>query len=177
MKILPRSAFGQTVLLIGVLLLINQVVSYISIAVYILQPNSQQINQLLAKQIRAVFIDVDDPTLRPAMAEAFHRETGIGVYREKRALQLGLSDAVRYPFKSNEMSALLGGPAEVRISQGDEYLFWIRPPQAPNWWVKIPLLGLEEENFSPLVIVLIILGVLSVAGGWLFVRQINRPSN
>jgi len=175
MKILPRSAFGQTVLLIGVLLLINQVVSYISIAVYILQPNSQQINQLLAKQIRAVFIDVDDPTLRPAMAEAFHRETGIGVYREKKALQLGLSDAVRYPFKSNEMSALLGGPAEVRISQGDEYLFWIRPPQAPNWWVKIPLLGLEEENFSPLVIVLIILGVLSVAGGWLFVRQLNRP--
>jgi len=175
MKILPRSAFGQTVLLIGVLLLINQVVSYISIAVYILQPNSQQINQLLAKQIRAVFIDVDDPTLRPAMAEAFHRETGIGVYREKKALQLGLSDAVYYPFKSNEMSALLGGPAEVRISQGDEYLFWIRPPQAPNWWVKIPLLGLEEENFSPLVVVLIILGVLSVAGGWLFVRQLNRP--
>ncbi|NQZ82302.1 MAG: two-component system sensor histidine kinase EnvZ [Colwellia sp.] len=175
MKILPRSAFGQTVLLIGVLLLINQVVSYISIAVYILQPNSQQINQLLAKQIRAVFIDVDDPTLRPAMAEAFHRETGIGVYREKKALQLGLSDAVRYPFRSNEMSALLGGPAEVRISQGDEYLFWIRPPQAPNWWVKIPLLGLEEENFSPLVVVLIILGVLSVAGGWLFVRQLNRP--
>ncbi|MFT5756226.1 MAG: two-component system osmolarity sensor histidine kinase EnvZ [Alteromonadaceae bacterium] len=175
MKILPRSAFGQTVLLIGVLLLINQVVSYISIAVYILQPNSQQINQLLAKQIRAVFIDVDDPKLRPAMAEAFHRETGIGVYREKRAMQLGLDDAIQYPFKSNEMSILLGGPAEVRISQGDEYLFWIRPPQAPNWWVKIPLLGLEEENFSPLVVVLMILGVLSVAGGWLFVRQLNRP--
>jgi two-component system osmolarity sensor histidine kinase EnvZ len=36
-------------------------------------------------------------------------------------------------------------------------------------------LGLEEENFSPLVVVLIILGVLSVAGGWLFVRQLNRP--
>ncbi len=175
MKILPRSAFGQTVLLIGVLLLINQVVSYISIAVYILQPNSQQVNQLLAKQIRAVFIDVDDPKLRPAMAEAFHRETGIGVYRESKAMQLGLRDAIQYPFKSNEMSVLLGGPAEVRISQGDEYLFWIRPPQAPNWWVKIPLLGLEEENFSPLVVVLIILGVLSVAGGWLFVRQLNRP--
>jgi len=175
MKILPRSAFGQTVLLIGVLLLINQVVSYISMAVYILQPNSQQINQLLAKQIRAVLIDVDDPMVRSAMADAFQRETGIGVYREKRALQLGLKSAIHYPFKSKEMSLLLGGPAEVRISQGDEYLFWIKPPQAPNWWVKIPLLGLEEENFSPLVVVLIILGVLSVAGGWLFVRQLNRP--
>lgn len=65
MKILPRSAFGQTVLLIGILLLINQVVSYISIAIYILQPNSQQINQLLAKQVKVVFIEIDDPSLSP----------------------------------------------------------------------------------------------------------------
>jgi two-component system osmolarity sensor histidine kinase EnvZ len=73
------------------------------------------------------------------------------------------------------MSFLLGGPAEVRISQGDEYLFWIRPPQSPNWWVKIPLTGLEEENLYPLLVILAILGVVSVAGGWLFVRQLNRP--
>ncbi len=175
MKVLPRSAFGQTVLLIGVLLLVNQVVSYISIAIYILQPNAQQVNQLLAKQVRAVFIDIDDPILRPAMAEAFHKETGIGVYRENMAMRLGLEHATHYPFRSEEMSLLLGGPAEVRISQGDEYLFWIRPPQAPDWWVKIPLTGLEEENLYPLLGVLVILGVLSVAGGWLFVRQLNRP--
>ena len=175
MKILPRSAFGQTVLLIGVLLLINQVVSYISIALYIIQPNSQQINQLLAKQVKVVFIDVKGAVLSPTMAEAFHKETGIGVYREVDALKLGLRDAVHYPFRSTEMSALLGGPAEVRISQGDEYLFWIRPPQAPTWWVKIPLLGLKEPNLSPLIFVLMILGILSVAGGWLFVRQLNRP--
>jgi two-component system osmolarity sensor histidine kinase EnvZ len=73
------------------------------------------------------------------------------------------------------MTLLLGGPAEVRISQGDEYLFWIRPPQAPDYWVKIPINGLEEENFSPLIFVLMILGALSVMGGWLFVRQLNRP--
>jgi two-component system osmolarity sensor histidine kinase EnvZ len=41
--------------------------------------------------------------------------------------------------------------------------------------VKIPLLGLEDANFSPLVFFLGIIGVLSVAGGWLFVRQLNRP--
>ncbi|WP_441003788.1 two-component system sensor histidine kinase EnvZ [Pseudocolwellia agarivorans] len=175
MKVLPQSAFGQTVLLIGVLLLVNQVVSYISIAIYILQPNAQQVNQLLAKQVKAVFIDIDDPVLRPAMAEAFHKETGIGVYRENVAMQLGLQHAIHYPFRSEEMSFLLGGPAEVRISQGDEYLFWIRPPQSPNWWVKIPLTGLEEENLYPLLVILAILGVVSVAGGWLFVRQLNRP--
>ncbi|SEL38913.1 two-component system, OmpR family, osmolarity sensor histidine kinase EnvZ [Colwellia chukchiensis] len=175
MKILPRSAFGQTVLLIGVLLLINQVVSFISMSIYIIQPNAQQVNQLLAKQVRVVFIDIEDEALSPAMGEAFQRETGIGVYREEAAMQLGLQNAVYYAFRSKEMSNLLGGPAEVRISQGDEYLFWIRPPQAPDYWVKIPINGLEEENFSPLILVLMILGILSVMGGWLFVRQLNRP--
>mgnify|MGYP005986811749 FL=1 len=175
MKVLPRSAFGQTVLLIGFLLFVNQVVSYISFALYVIEPNQQQINQLLAKQIRVVFIDLNDARLSPKMAEAFHHETGIGVYREKDAVKLGLAAAGYYPYRSEQMSELLGGPAEVRISQGDEYLFWIRPPQAPNLWVKIPLLGLEEANFSPLIFFLGIIGVLSVAGGWLFVRQLNRP--
>lgn len=175
MKILPRSAFGQTVLLIGFLLFVNQVVSYISFALYVIEPNQQQINQLLAKQVRVVFIDIKDARLSPKMAEAFHRETGIGVYRESDALALGLASAGYYPYRSEQMSELLGGPAEVRISQGDEYLFWIRPPQAPNLWIKIPLLGLEEANFSPLIFFLGIIGVLSVAGGWLFVRQLNRP--
>ncbi len=175
MKVLPRSAFGQTVLLIGFLLFVNQVVSYISFALYVIEPNQQQINQLLAKQVRVVFIDIKDARISPKMAEAFHRETGIGVYRESQALKLGLGSAGYYPYRSDQMSALLGGSAEVRISQGDEYLFWIRPPQAPNLWVKIPLLGLEEANFSPLIFFLGIIGVLSVAGGWLFVRQLNRP--
>ncbi|MDP7591427.1 MAG: two-component system sensor histidine kinase EnvZ [Litorilituus sp.] len=175
MKILPRSAFGQTVLLIGFLLFINQVVSYISFALYVVQPSQQQINQLLAKQVRVVFIDIKDARLSPKMAEAFHRETGIGVYRERDALKLGLASAAYYPYRSEQMSTLLGGHAEVRISEGDEYLFWIRPPQAPSLWVKIPLLGLEEASISPLIFFLGIIGLLSVMGGWLFVRQLNRP--
>ena len=76
MKILPRSAFGQTILLIGVLLLINQAVSLVTIMVYYVQPQSDQVDQLLAKQVRVVFLDVKDPVLTPAMAKAFNQETG-----------------------------------------------------------------------------------------------------
>ena len=175
MKILPRSAFGQTVFLIGFLLFINQIVSYASFAHYVFEPHQQQINQLLAKQVRVVFIDIEDESLSPKMAKAFHQETGIGVYREKDALELGLASAAYYPYRSEQMSLLLGGPAEVRISAGDEYLFWIRPPQASHLWVKIPLLGMAKNSFSPLIFFLVIIGLLSVIGGWLFVRQLNRP--
>lgn len=175
MKILPRSAFGQTVLLIGFLLLINQVVSYLSVAIYVIKPNLEQINQLLAKQVKVVFIDGGNSKFNPKLAEAFHQETGIGVYREQDALMLGLAEASYYPYLSMQMSELLEGEAEVRISQGEEYLFWIRPPQAPSLWVKIPLHGLDEASFYPLIFYLVLIGVLSVAGGWLFIRQLNRP--
>ncbi|NQZ25772.1 MAG: two-component system sensor histidine kinase EnvZ [Colwellia sp.] len=175
MKILPRSAFGQTVLLIGFLLFINQIVSYISFAIYVFDPHQQQINQLLAKQVRVVFIDIDDAKLSPKMAKAFHNETGIGVYREEDALKFGLASAGLFPYRSEQMSLLLGGDAEVRISDGNEYLFWIRAPQAPHLWVKIPLVGMERGNFNPLIFFMVVIGLLSVMGGWVFVRQLNRP--
>jgi two-component system osmolarity sensor histidine kinase EnvZ len=175
MKILPRSAFGQTVLLIGFLLFINQVVFYGAFTVYVFEPHQQQINQLLAKQVRVVFIDIEDAKLSPKMAAAFRNETGIGVYYEKDALQLGLAESIYYPILSERMSVLLGGPAEVRISFQDEHLYWIRAPQASTLWVKIPLLGTEQSNYSPLIIFLAIIGLLSVVGGWIFVRQLNRP--
>ena len=175
MKILPRSAFGQTVLLIGFLLFINQIVSYISFAIYVFDPHQQQINQLLAKQVRVVFIDIDDAKLSPKMAKAFHNETGIGVYREEDALKFGLASAGLFPYRSEQMSLLLGGDAEVRISDGNEYLFWIRAPQAPHLWVKIPLVGMERGNFNPLIFFMVVIGLLRVMGGWVFVRQLNRP--
>ena len=56
-RFLPRSAFSQTVLLIGSLLLINQLVSYWSVAVYFIKPSYEQINQLIARQINILFVD------------------------------------------------------------------------------------------------------------------------
>jgi two-component system osmolarity sensor histidine kinase EnvZ len=176
MKIFPRSAFGQTVLLIGFLLLINQVVSWVSMVYYIIQPNTQLTNELLAKQVRVVLIDIDDDLLRESFLTSFKDKTGIEVYRESDALSSGLAEATYFAHRSKEMSHLLNGNAEVRVTQGgEEYIYWIRAPQAPNYWIRIPLSGLEEANFTPLTVVLMFLGLLSVIGGWLFVRQLNRP--
>ena len=175
MKILPRSAFAQTLLIITVLLAINLIMTFIAVSLSIIQPNAQQVNQLLAKQIRVVFIDIGEESLSPALGNAFAKATHIGVYREDAAMKLGLENAVYYKFRSAEMSKLLGGPTEMRISQGDEYLFWIRAPQAPNYWVKIPIEGFEEEFLSPLFMTLSVFGVISLATGWFFIRQLNRP--
>lgn len=177
MRVLPRSAFGQTVFLIGLLLLINQLVSYLSVAFYVIKPTTQQINHLIAKQIKVVFIDVGhtQSVLSTELTSRFQQATGIEVYTEQQALHQGLEQAIYYGYFSDLMSRELGGPAEVRVAQGDTYAFWVRPPQAPHYWVKVPLTGLDETDFSPLTFYLLMIGVLSVGGGWLFARQLNRP--
>ena len=174
MRFLPKSAFGQTVLLIGILLLINQIVSLLSVTYYFVQPNVQQINNLLANQVKLVFIeDIDhqDPELR----QRFFTATGMRVYNQSEALKQGLEQAIPYQFWSRQMSQSLGGQAEVRITPGEPYLYWINPPQDPDVWVTIPMNGLNEADISPLTIYLLVIGILSVAGSWIFVRRLNRP--
>lgn len=177
MAVLPRSAFGKTVFLIGFLLLINQLVSYFLVAVYVIQPSLQQINHLIAKQIKVVFIDVGKPgeRLPTELIVKFREATGIEVYSEAQALANGLDQAIYYPFFSDQMSRELGGHTEVRIEQDNLFAFWVRPPQAPQFWIKVPLTGLNETDFSPLQIYILLIGFLSVAGGWWFARQLNRP--
>ena len=177
MRILPRSAFGKTVFLIGFLLLINQLVSYFLVFVYVIQPSLQQINHLIAKQMKVVFIDVGytDAVLSEQLTRRFQQATGIEVYTEPQARLHGLDDAVYYQSFSEQISRELGGAAEVRIEQNMSFVFWVRPPQAPQYWVRVPLTGFNETDFKPLQIYILLIGFLSVAGGWWFARQLNRP--
>lgn len=175
MKLVPRSTFSQTMLVVIVVLVFNQIISLVTLSSYIIEPSSQQVNQLLAKQIRVLFIDIKLSKSHEKMVGAFHRATGIGLYSEAHALTLGLSDAIYYPFRSQEMSKLLGGEAEVRIASGIEYQFWIKAPQAPEYWIKIPLSELKTVNFIPLIILLLTFAILSFLGIWFLVRHMNKP--
>lgn len=173
---LPKSAFGQTVLLIGTLLLLNQVVSYLTVAFYVIKPSYEQISYLIGNQIKLVFIDNEAREELPEeVAERFFNATGIEIYSFESASQHGLEKASYYGFISELMSEVLEGPTEVRIDQGESYLVWVRPPQAPHLWLKVPMKQIEEAAASPLPFYLVVIGILSVVGGWLFARQLNRP--
>jgi two-component system osmolarity sensor histidine kinase EnvZ len=178
-RLLPRNAFSQTVVLIGSLLLINQLVSYWSVAVYFIKPSYEQINQLIARQINILFVDgVDVGREHLSMVDALNakvRDDGMTVYNLKQAREAGLDKATYYGFLSEQMSVYLGGEAEVRFSQGEKLDVWIRPPQAPTIWIKVPLTGINESDLSPLTLYLLVIGALSVAGGWLFARNQNKP--
>lgn len=179
LRFIPRSAFSRTVLFIGILLLINQVVSYITVALYVIKPSYQQINQLIARQVNLLFVDGIDIgrehlTIVDALNAKVH-DDGMQVYNQQQAREAGISQATYYSFWSAQMSQYLGGDAEVRVTHGDVLDIWIRPPQAPSVWIKVPLTGQSVSALSPLTLYLLVIGALSIAGGWWFARQQSRP--
>jgi two-component system osmolarity sensor histidine kinase EnvZ len=174
MMFLPKSAFGQTVLLISILLLINQIVSLVSVTFYFVSPNVQQINNLLATQIKLVFVeDIDSQT--PKLDPRFYQTAGMQVYNQSEAIKNGLEQATPYQSWSRQISDSLGGEAQVRITHGEPYLYWINPPQNPDIWITIPMVGLGQGDGSPHLVYLLMIGILSVGGSLIFVRRLNRP--
>lgn len=167
-------------LLIGILLLINQVVSYLSVTYYFIRPSYQQINSLLATQVKSLLakdmLNADQFTL-----SEYAKLTHIRILDQNDALKSGLQHATYYGFMSSQVANELRQQADVRIStpmDGSEdapYLVWIALAKYPDKWIAIPISGLSEANISPLTMYLMVIGILSVAGGWLFVRRMNRP--
>ncbi|MCF6435473.1 two-component system sensor histidine kinase EnvZ [Pseudoalteromonas sp. MMG022] len=176
MSLFPRSAFGQTVFFVGGLLLLNQIVSYITVTLYVFKPTFEQVNLMLAKQVKTVFIDWEDGVeTNDELSNKFFEITGIEVMTQRQAYINGLDRAKEYSLLSKSMSEQLNGSARVRISQGDPIVYWVEAPQAPGYWVRVPLTGLSETKLEFLVFYLSSIGFLSVLGGWWFARHLNRP--
>lgn len=181
MRIIPQSAFAQTVMLIGILLLINQIVSYLSVTYYFIQPSYQQINSLLATQVKSVLAN-DLLVSQEKQRQRYFERTSVKILDSSQAKLEGLNNAVYYSFISSQVSQQLNQLADVRIStvsqQSDTsapYTVWIALSRYPDTWIAIPITGLNEANISPLTMYLMVIGILSVAGGWLFVRRMTRP--
>ncbi len=178
-QFLPRSAFSQIFLLIACLLLINQIVSYVTVAFYFIKPTYQQINQLIAHQVNFLFydgvtIDRDNLTVVDALNNKI-RQDDMKVFNLQQAQRAGVERATYYSTLSAQMSEYLGGNAEVRVDQGKHFYIWIKPPQEPSIWIRVTLTSFNEYELSPLTLYLVVIGALSVLGGWLFARQQNRP--
>lgn len=171
---MPSSTFGQTALLIGILLFINQLLSYLSITHYFISPSYQQINQLIANQVNSlVLYNIDEMTTEQKWS--LQDSTGIRFHDEVSAMHAGLTNATYYGFMSGQVSDRLGQTTDIRINTTSEYVVWIKPSSRPELWISIPLEGAHEKSLSPLTMYFIVIGVLSVTGGWLFVRRLNRP--
>ncbi|CAB0150623.1 Osmolarity sensor protein EnvZ [Pseudidiomarina piscicola] len=182
MRILPRSAFARTVALIALLLLINQVVSYVMVGLYVVKPTMQQISSVVAKQVQGVIVldqwlashEMSNVEKR-ALAERYTQAVGMDGFTSDEAIENGLEQATTYSFLSEQMSQQLAATTEVRISQDANYYVWIRTESLAGYWMRIKLDNFDEARFSPLLFYLLLIGGLSVLGGMLFTSWQNKP--
>lgn len=175
-SLLPRSTFGRITFLIGALLLINQFISYYSISVYVVQPFMRQTMHLTAMQARLPELEAK-PVSDVVWLIEHYRTRGVEAFGESEAGEKGLHQALHYNSLSRELNDALGPdlPSEVRIEDSAMPAYWVRSPYNASVWLRVPMPSQDDAYPPPLVIYLSVISLLSLAGGWIFARNISRP--
>lgn len=175
----PRSSFSQIFILLGSLLLINQLVSYTTVAIYFIKPSYEQINQLVAYQVKFIFDDINTHSLeQQQFVQTINKKIeneDMHAYTLEEAELAGLNKTTAAHTLSKQMSAYLGKKTEVRVRYGDAFQLWIKPSHTPSIWLKLTLSHFNEAKLSPLTFYLLVIAILSVIGGWIFAKQQDKP--
>lgn len=132
MKLFPKSAFARTVALLALVLLINQLVSYVMVSNYVVRPSIEQINELVAKHIRTMFIPRQHSAETERELMSYYTEaTGIEVFNDTEAEQQGLGNSTYYGYLSDDMSDMLGGRHKFGLLRGRSFTFGSSRPVRP----------------------------------------------
>lgn len=172
----PRTAFARTIFLIAFVLIVNQAVSYLMIAVYVVKPGVQQIVYLIGGNLQTrALLDRVEGAEGVQLLRDYEAMGGAQRMSTEQANEQGLSLATDYQFLADELSYVLNEPVEVRVAGHDATYFWVRRDAEANIWYRVLLTEIDDRTLSPLVFYLFLIGTLSVLGGILFARWLNRP--
>lgn len=177
-----KSTFARTLLLLASLLIASQVFSYLAVFNYALLPSLQQFNRILAYEVRLML--AEDVTLEDGknvhLGQPLRRQLleqlGVSIHDENDPDMREFYQASPVEFLSEEMSRELNSPTEVRLILGaDSYVLWMKTEAMPEFYMRIPLSELQEEDFAPLFRNSLFIALLVILGGWAFIRIQNRP--
>lgn len=168
-------------MLVGVLLLINQWVSYLSISWYVAQPSMKQLVQLLASDVKTA-MSMQDLEIEGKMTQ----EVRLEIMNEQRIQMIStrmgepkkLREARLYTVLTSQLAESLGVPeenTEMRVEESDKIYYWIKSPKHTNVWFRIAMDPFEGFYIHPPIVYFTVILLLSLLGGWIFTRQISRP--
>ncbi len=179
-RLLPRSTFARTLLMMVVLLLICMLTTYMAVMNFAIRPTVSQFNRMVAYEIKlAAKIDKQaSPHVRQILRNELAADLDIQLYTEQEAMKMGLANAGHYPFLDREFSRLFNKQVDVRLETGSEFfVLWLHDPTDADsdLWSRIPLIELRQEAFAPLFRYIFAIFLLILAGAWVFIRLQNRP--
>ncbi|AOE49015.1 two-component system sensor histidine kinase EnvZ [Kangiella sediminilitoris] len=181
MRILPKTAFGRIAFLVGVLLLINQWVSYLTISWYVAQPSMKQLVQLISSDVKTA-LTMQDLELEGKMSNEVRVEIMADQRIQMISTRMGepkqLREARLYTVLTSQLAESLGvaeDSTEMRVEESDQIYYWIKSPRHSNVWFRIAMEPFEGFYIHPPLVYFTAILLLSLLGGWIFTKQISRP--
>ncbi|NVK22858.1 MAG: two-component system sensor histidine kinase EnvZ [Kangiellaceae bacterium] len=177
MRILPKTAFGRIALLVGFLLIINQLVSYLSISWYVAQPSMKQLVQLLSSDVKTA-LAMQHEGVPQEFREQILEQQRVQFVSTRMGEPRQLREAKPYSFLTEALASSLGVAeerTEMRVEESDKIYYWIKSPEHSNVWLRIATEPFEGFYIHPPIVYFSVILLLSLLGGWIFTKQISRP--
>lgn len=168
--LLPRSFFARTILLVLVVTLFSKLLTM----VYLLSNEDllvdRQYSHGAAMLIRAYWASGPDAR---ADIEAM---TGVALVPANEVPP----GEVHWPYSgvfTNQLRDELGDRTQVRVRIQGEPALWVSQPGYRDQWLKVPIYAhpLRGQRIWMVFTWMLLIGMLSTAAAWIFVRQLNRP--
>jgi len=172
-RLFPSSAFGRISLLIGVLLLVNQAITYVSVTVYAIKPQMDLMISMVSKEAKGYFNTKAQDNSKEFI-DKYKQVTGIEVYTSENLPEL-FYHTYSYNSLSDILTEKMQQPALLRMEEGRVAYAWVQLPETSDLWLRIPLGELSSSAPHLLMVYLAVISGLSIIGGWAFARQISRP--
>lgn len=172
-SLLPKSAFVRAALIVGLVIGLSQGITLWFFARNAYLPGIREYARLTALQAELVFQSEGDASLGLRLGET----TGIlagqpGDLREPDSVIL--SRPVVEQFR-DEVSRLLGEPAEVRLEAARQPVLWVTAPSFQGRWLRVPMAFFRDYDRYLLLGWGVTVPLLAVIGGLLIARSLNRP--
>lgn len=173
----PQKTFGRIALMLALILIFNQVISYFWITNYIIRPQIDQTMYLLASEVRLIEQQVSKTGNKEQIAalDSDYRNAGIRLIDTRVAQPRALQEAVYYATLSRSLQRSLNRPTEVRLEESDALYAWIKLPEQEFYWLRVPLAETDVAYPAPQMVFIGAILFLSLLGGWWVARSISRP--
>tara|TARA_R110001599_G_scaffold191150_1_gene385903 strand:- start:8819 stop:10120 length:1302 start_codon:yes stop_codon:yes gene_type:complete len=168
--LLPRSFFARTITLVLLVTLFSKILTML----YLLANEDLLVDRQYSHGTAMLVTSywASDPAARADIEQV----TGLRLV-PSNVVPRG---EVHWPYSgifTNQLRQELGDMTQVRVRIQGEPLLWVHQPNYGDNWLQVPLYAhpLRGQRIWMVVLWLGLIGVLSTAAAWVFVRQLNNP--
>ncbi|MDQ7048033.1 MAG: two-component system sensor histidine kinase EnvZ [Enterobacterales bacterium] len=174
-QIFPKSFFGRNALMIATLLVISQMISFVTVQHFVVDKKNRTIMYLVTNQIKLQYLGAEND-IPKNLSVGFSETTELELFWiNSGLLPDGLAEAEAHPAFTKAATEFLGDGTEVRIELSDRVYVWVNEPVHPKYWIRMPI-G-EYDGSAPLSLLIFstVILFLSLIGAWALVKQLHRP--